>query len=247
MKILGIIPARYASTRFPGKPLIDIKGKTMLERVYSQAKKSKSLHEVVIATDDERISAHAKSFGANVIITQPNHPSGTDRCYEVLTKYGEKCEYVINIQGDEPFIDPGQIDLLANLCDGQTELATLMIKCHNHEILFDKGEVKITLNSRNEALYFSRMVIPFIKGVDEKDWHKHFDYFRHVGMYAYRSDILEKITRLQPSSLEKAESLEQLRWLENGYKIKCAETLHDSHCIDTPEDVEKVLKLMGLN
>lgn len=246
MKILGIIPARYASTRFPGKPLIDIMGKTMLQRVYEQTSKSKKLSSVVIATDDERISSHAQSFGAKVVMTKAEHPSGTDRCFEAYKNTGEEFDYIINIQGDEPFIDPSQIDLLANICDGNTELATLMIKCNSHDVLFDKGEVKITLNTNNEALYFSRMVIPFIKGVDEKEWHKHFNYFRHVGMYAYRKDVLEKVTKLHPSSLEKAESLEQLRWLENGFKIKCAETLHDSHCIDTPEDVEKVIKLMGI-
>lgn len=247
MKILGIIPARYASTRFPGKPLIEIMGKSMLQRVFEQAKKSKLLSDVIIATDDERIANHAKLFGATVVITKAEHPSGTDRSYEAYLKTKTNYDYIINIQGDEPFIDPGQIDLLANICDGKTELATLIIKCNSHAVLFDKGEVKITLNKNNEALYFSRMVIPFIKGVDEKEWHKHFNYYRHVGMYAYRSDILEKVTKLEPSPLELAESLEQLRWLENGFKIKCAETLHDSHCIDTPEDVEKVLKLMGLN
>lgn len=246
MKILGIIPARYASTRFPGKPLIDILGKSMLQRVYEQASKSKELTSVIIATDDERIASHAQSFGAKVVMTKAEHPSGTDRCFEAYKNFGEEFDYIINIQGDEPFIDPSQIDLLANICDGNTELATLMIKCNSHAVLFDKGEVKITLNTNNEALYFSRMVIPFIKGVDEKEWHKHFNYFRHVGMYAYRKDVLEKVTKLHPSSLEKAESLEQLRWLENGFKIKCAETLHDSHCIDTPEDVEKVIKLMGI-
>ena len=246
MKILGIIPARYASTRFPGKPLIEIMGKSMLQRVYEQAKKSSLLTDVIIATDDSRIEVHAKSFGAKVVLTKADHPSGTDRSYEAFLNTKTAYDYIINIQGDEPFIDPSQIDLLAGICDGQTELATLMIKCNSHEVLFDKGEVKITLNTNKEALYFSRMVIPFIKGVDEKEWHEHFDYFRHVGMYAYRSDILEKITRLKPSPLENAESLEQLRWLENGFKIKCAETLHDSHCIDTPEDVEKVLKLMGI-
>jgi len=246
MKILGIIPARFASTRFPGKPLIDILGKSMLQRVYEQAKKCNKLNDIIIATDDERISSHAKSFGANVVITKEDHPSGTDRSYEAYVKTNKKYDYIINIQGDEPFIDPGQIDLLAKICEGNTELATLMIKCNSHEVLFDKGEVKITLNKNNEALYFSRMVIPFIKGIEEKEWHKHFIYFRHVGMYAYRSDILEKITKLQPSPLELAESLEQLRWLENGFKIKCVETEHESHCIDAPEDIEKVIKLMGL-
>ena len=246
MKILGIIPARFASTRFPGKPLIDILGKSMLQRVYEQAKKCAELTDIVIAIDDDRISSHAKSFGANVVITKAEHPSGTDRSFEAYKKSNKKYDYILNIQGDEPFIDPSQITLLSNSCDGNTELATLMIKCNNHEVLFDKGEVKITLNTNNEALYFSRMVIPFIKGVDEKEWHKHFNYYRHVGMYAYRTDILEKITKLKPSPLEIAESLEQLRWLENGFKIKCVETEHDSHCVDTPEDIEKVLKLMGI-
>jgi 3-deoxy-manno-octulosonate cytidylyltransferase (CMP-KDO synthetase) len=246
MKILGIIPARYASTRFPGKPLIEIMGKSMLQRVYEQTKKSKLITDVIIATDDERIETHAKSFGAKVVLTRTEHPSGTDRSYEAYLKTKTSYDYIINIQGDEPFIDPSQIDLLAGICDGNTELATLMIKCNDHAVLFDKGEVKITLNANKEALYFSRMVIPFIKGVDEKEWHNHFDYYRHVGMYAYRNDILEKITKLKPSPLEIAESLEQLRWLENGFKIKCVATLHDSHCIDTPEDVEKVLKLMGI-
>jgi 3-deoxy-manno-octulosonate cytidylyltransferase (CMP-KDO synthetase) len=244
--ILGVIPARYASTRFPGKPLIDIQGKSMIQRVYEQAKKARKLNDVVVATDDERIYNHVKAFGGNVLMTLPNHPSGTDRCYEALTKYGKEYTYVINIQGDEPFIDPSQIDMLAQLCDGKTELATLMIPVDSYDVLFDIGEVKITLNNQQEALYFSREVIPHIKGVDKKEWHKHYQYYRHVGMYAYRADILEQITRLMPSELEKAESLEQLRWLEHGFKIKLAITDFDSHCIDTPEDVDKVLRLMKL-
>ena len=244
--ILGLIPARYASSRFPGKPLIEILGKTMIQRVYEQAKKSNKLNEVVVATDDERIFTHVESFGGNVVMTLADHPSGTDRCFEAFKKTGKDFTYIINIQGDEPFIDPSQIDLLADLCDGNTELATLMIPVDSHEVLFDTGEVKITLNKEHEALYFSRAVIPHIKGVDKKDWHKHFPYYRHVGMYAYRNDVLEQITKLIPSSLEKAESLEQLRWLENGFKIKLAVTDFDSHCIDTPEDIEKVLRLMKL-
>jgi 3-deoxy-manno-octulosonate cytidylyltransferase (CMP-KDO synthetase) len=244
--ILGVIPARYASTRFPGKPLIDIQGKSMLQRVYEQAKKAHKLHDVIVATDDERIFKHVESFGGNPYMTAPGHPSGTDRCFEAMRKTGIDYKYVINIQGDEPFIDPGQIDLLAGLCNGTTELATLMIPVDSHEVLFDSGEVKITFNKDFEALYFSREVIPHIKGVDKKEWHKHFHYYRHVGMYAYKADALKKITTLVPSELEKAESLEQLRWLENGFKINLAITNHDSHCIDTPEDVEKVLKLMKL-
>jgi 3-deoxy-manno-octulosonate cytidylyltransferase (CMP-KDO synthetase) len=244
--ILGVIPARYASTRFPGKPLIDILGKSMIQRVYEQAKKSHKLSEVVVATDDERIFDHVKSFDGHAVMTAPQHPSGTDRCYEALKKSGKDFKYVLNIQGDEPFIDPSQIDLLASLCDGKTELATLMIPVDSHDVLFDTGEVKITMNNSMEALYFSREVIPHIKGVDKKDWHKHFHYYRHVCMYAYRTDILQKITTLVPSELEKAESLEQLRWIENGYKIKLAITEFDSHCIDAPDDVQKVLKLMKL-
>lgn len=243
--ILGVIPARYASTRFPGKPLIDIQGKSMIRRVYEQAKAAPQLSRVVVATDDQRIFDHVMAFGGEAVMTKENHPSGTDRCFEAMQKCGGNFNYVINIQGDEPFIDPSQIGLLAEtLKDNNTELATLMIPVDSHEVLFDMGEVKIVLNDKMEALYFSRMVIPYIKGVDQKEWHRHHNYFRHVGMYAYRADILEKITKLMPSALEKAESLEQLRWLENGYKIKCAVTTHDSHCIDTPEDVEKVLRLM---
>lgn len=246
MSIIGIIPARYASTRFPGKPLAEIKGKSMLQRVYEQTAKSNLLDEVIIATDDERIHRHAKDFGARAVMTQSGHPSGTDRCFEAYKLNAKKYDYVINVQGDEPFLDPQQINSLAEVCDGRTEIATQMIKCTSHEVLFDQGEVKIVLNAAKEALYFSRSVIPFIKNKDEREWHKHFGYYRHVGMYAYRADILEKITQLKPSELEKAESLEQLRWLEHGYKIKCAETTFDSHCIDTPEDIEKVIRLMNI-
>lgn len=244
--ITGIIPARYASTRFPGKPLIDIQGKSMLQRVYEQAAKSNLLNYVVVATDDKRIAAHVQNFGGNVVMTSTQHPSGTDRCWDALQQLTDDYKYVINIQGDEPFIEPAQIDeLAAILLDGSTEIATQMIAVNNHAVLFDKGEVKIVLNTNNEALYFSRMVIPFIKDVDEKDWHKHHSYYRHVGMYAYRQDVLEKITRLPVSALEAAESLEQLRWLQNGFKVKCVITQYESHCIDTPEDVAKVLRLMG--
>lgn len=244
--ILGIIPARYASTRFPGKPLADIKGKTMLQRVYEQSCKSKLLSEVIIATDDERIASHCRELGAGYVMTRAEHPSGTDRCFEAYSLRGKKYDYVLNVQGDEPFLDPQQIDSLVKVCDGNIEIATQMIKCSDHSVLFDPGEVKITLSDNQEALYFSRNVIPFIKNVDQKDWHKHFEYYRHVGMYAYRVDILEKITRLKPSLLEKAESLEQLRWLEHGYRIKCVETDFDSHCVDTPEDIDKVLRLMNI-
>lgn len=246
MSIIGIIPARFASTRFPGKPLADIAGKSMLQRVVEQTLKAKLLEDVVVATDDERIAEQAHKLGVKALMTKVSHPSGTDRCFEAYQLSGSKAEYILNIQGDEPFLDPQQIDSLAEVCQGETEIATQMIHCNSHEVLFDTGEVKITLNTNQEALYFSRSVIPFIKNKDEKEWHLHHHYYRHVGMYAYRKDILQKICALPPSSLEIAESLEQLRWLENGFRIKCAETNFDSHCIDSPEDIEKVMRLMNL-
>jgi 3-deoxy-manno-octulosonate cytidylyltransferase (CMP-KDO synthetase) len=245
--ILGIIPARYASSRFPGKPLCNIKGKTMLQRVYEKASESKLLDAIIVATDDDRILKHAESIGAKAVMTSIEHPSGTDRCYEALLLSGLKADYVINIQGDEPFLDPEQINELARACDSSTELITQTTVCKDHSVLFDKGEVKIVLNGNNEAIYFSRQVIPALKGKPESEWHLLHTYYRHVGMYAYRSDVLKAITQLQPSPLELAESLEQLRWLEAGYKIKCVPTSFDSHCIDTPEDIEKVVTLMGLN
>ncbi|HMG83918.1 MAG TPA: 3-deoxy-manno-octulosonate cytidylyltransferase [Ferruginibacter sp.] len=246
--IVGIIPARYSSTRFPGKALCDIKGKTMVQRVYEQAKRSAHLDKVIVATDDQRIIDNVLSFGGEVVMTAATHPSGTDRCWDALQQLKEKYEYVINIQGDEPFINPKQIDELAIvLKDGTTELATQMIPVDSYEILADEGEVKIVLNSNNEALYFSRAIIPYIKNVDQKEWHKHFQYYRHVGMYAYRSDVLEKITQLPVSALEKVESLEQLRWVENGFTIKCVTTAFDSHCIDTPEDLQRMLTFMESN
>ena len=219
----------------------------MIQRVYEQSAKSKLLDVLVVATDDDRIADHVRSFGGNVVMTARHHPSGTDRCWDALQQLGNDYDYVINIQGDEPFIDPQQIDeLAAGIRDGAVELATQMILVKNHDELFDKGEVKIVLNDKNEALYFSRMVIPFLKSIDENEWHIHHNYYRHVGMYAYRRDILEQITRLPVSSLEKAESLEQLRWLEHGYKIKCVITEFESHCIDTPEDIKIVLSKVSM-
>lgn len=245
MSVIGIIPARFASTRFPGKPLIQIEGKTMLQRVVEQAKKATLLTEIIVATDDKRIEEHCKEIGVSSVMTNANHQSGTDRCYEAYTLSGSKANYIINIQGDEPFLHPDQINSLAKECFGEAQLLTQMIKCDSHAVLFDTGEVKIVLNENNEALYFSRSVIPFLKNEKEENWHLKHNYYRHVGMYAYRADVLEQISNLGVSSLEKAESLEQLRWLQNGFKIKCVITKYDSHCIDTPEDIEKVLKLMA--
>ncbi len=244
MKIIGIIPARYASTRFPGKPLALINGKSMIQRVYEQACKAKLLNNVMVATDDTRIADHAAGFGAPVIITSPHHPSGTDRCAEALHLCGERFDYVVNVQGDEPFLDPEQIDAVAAACDGNVEILTQMTKCTSHEVLFDTGEAKIVLNKNNEVLFFSRSVIPHLKNTDEKEWHLKHNYYRHIGTYAYRVDILEKITKLSLGALEKAESLEQLRWLENGFRIKCIESNFDSHAIDTPGDIDKLLRVI---
>jgi 3-deoxy-manno-octulosonate cytidylyltransferase (CMP-KDO synthetase) len=248
MKIIGIIPARYASTRFPGKPLADLGGQSMIERVYKQAKGAYALTKVVVATEHELIYDHVKSFGGEVCMTSADHPNGTDRCYEALTKEKGKFDYAINIQGDEPFIAPSQIDLLCSYLDGIAQLATLIKKIESYDQLYNNSEVKVTFNTKNEALYFSRSVIPFVQKVDEKKWLESFDFYKHVGMYAYRTDILKEITQLKISSLEKTESLEQLRWMENGYTVKVAKTDIETMCVDTPEDLEvarKILKGIG--
>ncbi|MFN7912233.1 MAG: 3-deoxy-manno-octulosonate cytidylyltransferase [Bacteroidota bacterium] len=244
MSVIGIIPARYASSRFPGKPLALIHGKSMLQRVYEQAMQANLISTLIIATDDERISKHAEDFGARAILTSAHHVSGTDRCYEAYQNYGQTFDYVLNIQGDEPLLNPAQINELCAVADGVTEIATQMIKCNSHDVLFDTNEVKIALNTNQEALLFSRNVIPFIKNKPEKEWHNSHDFYRHVGMYMYKTTVLKEITALSPGKLETAESLEQLRWLENGYKIKCIETKFDSHCVDTPEDLEKIKQLI---
>ena len=238
MKILGIIPARYASSRFPAKPLVDIAGQTMIERVYRQVKKSKSITKIIVATDHSKIFDHVISFGGNACMTSETHASGTDRCFEVLTKENEQFDYVINIQGDEPFIAPEQIDLLASLLDGITELATLSKKIEGSEQLFNPNIVKIVSSADGKALYFSRSPIPHIRNVDQTEWLSRHNFYKHIGMYAYRADILKQITTLSISSLEKAESLEQLRWLENGYSINVVETDFETIGIDTPEDLE---------
>ncbi|GHM98649.1 3-deoxy-manno-octulosonate cytidylyltransferase [Cytophagales bacterium WSM2-2] len=245
MKIIGIIPARFASSRFPGKPLVDMMGQTMIQRVYNQVKKSKRLQQVMVATDDQRIFDHVISFGGAACMTAENHPSGTDRCYEAFKSQKEKFDFAINIQGDEPFIDPAQIDLLCSSITSQTELATLIQKIATLEQLHSPGEAKVVINKDHEAIYFSRSPIPFVQKYDSKDWLSKTTFYRHVGLYAYRADVLEKITKLSPSLLEKAESLEQLRWLENGFKIKTVETeMEESICIDTPEDLQKALEIL---
>lgn len=242
MKIIGIIPSRYASTRFPAKSLAVINGKSMVQRVYEQAQQSSSLNDVIVATDHQDIYDHVRKFGGAVCMTKPGHASGTDRCHEALTLQRKRYDYVINIQGDEPFIQPGQIDLLAGRLDGVTEIATLVKSLQSNEQLFDPNIVKVVFNKTMEALYFSRSPIPHVRNTNERDWIGKHKFYKHIGMYAYRSDVLERLHRLSVSGLEKAESLEQLRWLENGFKISIAETATETMGIDTPEDLEKAIQ-----
>ncbi|MFU1856511.1 3-deoxy-manno-octulosonate cytidylyltransferase [Sphingobacterium sp. NGMCC 1.201703] len=243
MKFLGIIPARYASSRFPGKPLIDIEGKTMIRRVYEQVKKSKKLTEVIVATDDERIAAEVLSFGGNVLMTSDTHQSGTDRCAEVIANNREY-DVVINIQGDEPFINPEQIDLLASCFENpRTKIATLVKEIQTAEELFNQNIPKVVRNTSGEAIYFSRQTIPFLRGVDQAQWLTKQTFYKHIGIYAYQAETLRSLTKLPVSSLEEAEALEQLRWIENGYAIQTAVTTHETVAVDTKEDLDKILKL----
>jgi 3-deoxy-manno-octulosonate cytidylyltransferase (CMP-KDO synthetase) len=242
LRFVCIIPARYSSTRFPGKPLVDIGGKTMIQRVYEQA--SKVLADVYVATDDQRIFDTVLAFGGKAIMTSDQHKSGTDRCYEAFTKLEEWFDVVINVQGDEPFIQPEQIIELQKCFDEpETQIATLAKKITEKDgiqFLNNPNNPKLVINSRNEAMYFSRSVIPFIRGSETKDWISRHNYLKHVGIYAYRADILHDLTVLEQSPLEIAESLEQLRWLENGYRIMVVFTDVETVGIDTPEDLEKV-------
>jgi len=241
VQILGIIPARYASTRFPAKALADIGGKTMIQRVYEQSSKATQLSQIIVATDDERIFDHVHQFGGKAVMTSEKHQSGTDRCFEALIKNGGNYDYVINIQGDEPFINPEPINSLAEALDGKTELATLVKVIDSPDILFNVNVPKAVLNKRQEVLYFSRQTIPYLRGVEMDRWMESHTFYKHIGIYAYRVDVLEAITKLEVSSLEKAEALEQLRWLENGYSIQAVVTTDDSHGVDTPEDLDRVI------
>jgi 3-deoxy-manno-octulosonate cytidylyltransferase (CMP-KDO synthetase) len=242
MKILGIIPARYASSRFPAKALIDIAGKSMVQRVYEQAKKCVGLNEVVVATDDERIFNHVTEFSGKVIMTASTHQSGTDRCAEVAAALPE-FNVIINIQGDEPFINPNQIaKVAACFTDEKTELATLVKKILHNDELNNVNTPKVVLNNRSEAIYFSRSIVPYLRGQELQNWLQHHTYYKHIGIYGYRAAALQAITKLPVSTLEKAESLEQLRWIQNGYRIKVAETELETLAIDTPADLENIMK-----
>ena len=241
-KFIGIIPARYASTRFPAKPLAMLGGKTVIERVYQQV--VGEMDDVVVATDDVRIEQAVKSFGGNVVMTSDKHRSGTDRCYEALTKTSGEYDVVVNIQGDEPFIQHQQLQAIKEcFLDETVDIATL-VRPFTVEDGFDALEnansPKVVVNNRMEALYFSRSIIPFFRGKDKGEmWLKGHTYYKHIGLYAYRTNVLKEITRLPQSSLELVESLEQLRWLENGYKIKVGISEIETIGIDTPEDLAK--------
>lgn len=243
MNTLGIIPARYHSVRFPGKPLIIIGGKTMIRRVYERC--SLSLNNVIVATDDKRIRKEVESFGGHVIMTSVNHQSGTDRCAEAVTLYqkshNEPVDIVINIQGDEPFLDPVMLSHLSkSFNDPEIQISTLIKRISSEKEIFDPHLPKVVADKNGMALYFSRSPIPYVRNIEKTKWAGEYPFYKHIGIYAYRTDILMEITQLSPSSLEKAESLEQNRWLENGYTIHVKETQHESISIDTPEDLEKI-------
>lgn len=239
MKFIGIIPARYASTRFPAKPLAVLGGKPVIQRVYEQV--AGILDEAYVATDDERIEAAVKSFGGKVVMTSVNHKSGTDRCYEAYTKVGQGYDVVVNIQGDEPFIQRSQLETIkACFEDATTQIATLVKPFtpeDGFEALENVNSPKVVVNKNKNALYFSRSIIPFQRNADKVNWLKGHTYYKHIGLYAYRADTLKEITSLPQSSLELAESLEQLRWLENGYTIKVGISEVETIGIDTPQDL----------
>jgi 3-deoxy-manno-octulosonate cytidylyltransferase (CMP-KDO synthetase) len=239
-RLLGVIPARYASSRLPGKPLMDIGGKSMVQRVMEQAQQCASLAEVVVATDDGRIVKHVQDAGGRAVLTATAHPSGTDRCWEALEHMGaDRFDGVVNIQGDEPFIAPAQIDeLCAVLSRPDVHLATLAQVVTDDADLTDPGEVLITVDGNMNALYFSRAAIPFLRNAGPAPRHAQFRYLKHVGLYGYSTQVLKEVVRLKPSPLELAESLEQLRWLEHGYRVRIGLTAHVSFCVDTLEDLE---------
>jgi len=241
---IGIIPARYASTRFPGKSLADIHGKSMIRRVYEQA--AKALDTVYVATDDERIYKAVESFGGQVVMTSSAHKSGTDRCAEAVQlaelECGKVFDVVLNVQGDEPYIEPRQLELLKQcFTDPNTQIATLIKAASSQDEIFDPNRPKVVVNLKHESVYFSRSPIPFVRGKENAEWQSFHNFYLHIGLYGYRKEILLEITRLPQSPLELAESLEQLRWIENGYRITVRETTYDSFGVDTPEDLKRLL------
>lgn len=244
MKFIGIIPARYSSTRFPGKPLALLNHKPVIQHVYEQV--SAVLHETYVATDDQRIYDTVLSFGGKAVMTSNNHQSGTDRIQEAVEILQPTCDVILNIQGDEPFIQKEQI---ASLCqcfdDSNTQIATLGKPFENQKAVENPNSPKIVLNNQGYAMYFSRSVIPFIRNKKDEQWFAQFPFLKHLGVYAYRKEVLKQITQLPQSSLELAESLEQLRWLQNGYRIKVAITNIDTIGIDTPEDLQRAERFLA--
>lgn len=238
MTFSAIIPARYASTRFPGKPLAILGGKPVIQRVYEQA--SSVLSDVWVATDDERIFHAVENFGGRAVMTSAEHHSGTDRIEEAVQKTGTTADVIINIQGDEPFVQPAQIKALMELFDNpETQIGTLGKPFESIEAVKNPNSPKIVTNLQGFALYFSRSIIPFVRGVEDNLWLSHYPYLKHLGLYAYRREVLHQITALPQSALEQAESLEQLRWLENGYRIRVAITNVETVGIDTPDDLKR--------
>ena len=244
MTFTAIIPARYASTRFPGKPLAVLGGKTVIQRVYEQV--SKVLNEVYVATDDERIFSCVESFGGKAVKTRNDHQSGTDRIQEAVEKTGTQADVIINVQGDEPFIQPSQIQTLMQLFDDlSTQIGTLGKPFESMEAVDNPNSPKIVTDNRGFALYFSRSIIPYIRGKERKDWFGEYPFLKHLGVYAYRREVLAEVTKLPQSPLEKAESLEQLRWLQNGYRIRVGLTDVETVGIDTPEDLQRAEVLLN--
>ena len=238
MKFIAIIPARYASTRFPGKPLAMLGGKTVIQRVYEQA--TAVLGEAYVATDDERIYKAVEAFGGKVVMTRADHKSGTDRIQEAATKINTDADVIINVQGDEPFIQASQIETLMHLFDDPTtQIGTLGKHFETMEAVENPNSPKIVTDNRGFALYFSRSVIPYIRGKERNGWFGEYPFLKHLGIYAYRREVLAEVTKLPQSSLEKAESLEQLRWLQNGYRIRVGMTDIETVGIDTPEDLTR--------
>ncbi len=240
IRVLAIIPARYSSVRFPGKPLADINGKPMIQRVYEQVRKCSNIEDIIVATDDERIINIVEKFNGKAILTSNEHQSGTDRCAEVIQLLKYNYEVVLNVQGDEPFINPQQIEQLVNcFYKPEIQIATLIKHITQSQELFDSSKVKVVINEKSEAMYFSRSPIPFLRGVSEELWPENSTSYKHIGIYGYRTEVLNQIVKLPVHSLERAESLEQLRWLANGYNIQTALTDLESISVDTIEDLER--------
>lgn len=244
MKPLGIIPARYDSTRFPGKPLVEIRGKPMIQRVYEQA--AKALAHIYVATDNQEIKSTVEAFGGKAIMTSPMHESGTERCSEALEKIAqtthEAFDVVVNIQGDEPMLKPEQIhEILSGFKDAEAPITTLIKRIESDEILNSPHAPKVVIDARDMAMYFSREAIPYFSGLPRKKWRESYPYYAHIGMYAYKTSMLRHIVTLPPGNLEKAEKLEQLRWLENGINIRTVETHYENYSVDTPEDLQQIL------